>query len=216
MWKNHRFPDQSKFRLPNNANPQSYDLRIQPNLTNDKFYGEVNIFVEVQSSVHYITLNIKDLVIQKLVLDNCINQTSYLIEEKHELIHITCDDGSLVDPGEHLIHVEYTGKMRSDSIGLFKSVVESEGKKLYVLEIFIHFSFLNENSYYYNYVNMNSIFPGFVLIINNREKYIDISHVVINFLIETIWFWEWRNWYYIVNFRIDGIYNIDMAVPSLW
>ncbi|XP_044744847.1 puromycin-sensitive aminopeptidase-like protein [Coccinella septempunctata] len=121
--------DIPKFRLENNAIPRSYDIRIKPNMKNNSFYGEVKIFVELQHLLQNISLNIKDIVVDSLVLDNSENQTKYFIHKKNEMLLVYYNDHSLIGPGEHLIHVKYKGTMRSDSIGLFKSVIDSQGKK---------------------------------------------------------------------------------------
>ncbi|KAL3286619.1 hypothetical protein HHI36_001118 [Cryptolaemus montrouzieri] len=120
----------AKFRLQHNVIPKHYNVKLRPILEEDYFSGEITIVAEVKYSIRNITLNCKNLQIIFLALDNCMSSVSYEIMEQEELLNIFYTDQQYIDPGEHLIYANFTGKLRSDGNGFFKTNFDPTERKL--------------------------------------------------------------------------------------
>lgn len=124
------------FRLPNNTEPISYKLQIQPIIDpkNNGFHfiGQVTINILVKSSTDVLTLNAVELkiknkeniVISKIINNNSLEEikvTAYDAVEKNEQLKITVEEPGFIANEKYEVKIDYSGELRNDMIGFYRS-----------------------------------------------------------------------------------------------
>jgi hypothetical protein len=111
----------NNFRLPNTVNPLNYELFFDIDLTNFSFYGREKIDLKITNPTRNIILNSSDLDIKNanLIYKNEILIPEIKIDEKYERVYLSFD--KKISEGLSLLTIEFSGKLREDLIGLYKS-----------------------------------------------------------------------------------------------
>ncbi|XP_022165263.1 aminopeptidase N-like [Myzus persicae] len=131
-------PDDQKmdvFRLPEDTRPLSYDLWFAPNISNSSFEGRAKIVVEIiKPDTDKVTLNfnglsvtsvlVTDVTNPKLPRDMVVTGINYLT--KNEQFEIRLQRIVPINK-QLLLTMNYTGRIRDDMIGLYKSSYVEDG-----------------------------------------------------------------------------------------
>ncbi len=117
------------YRLPNTTKPEAYfiDLttNIQSNLYN--FVGTVNIDIVVLQPTPVITLHQRQLDISFVTLDNIpstgttIPLGAFYYDPITEFLSIPLESGTLTVGGRYKLTIIYTGRLRTDEAGFYRS-----------------------------------------------------------------------------------------------
>lgn len=125
------------FRLPNNTEPKFYKLQIwpviEPEDNNFVFTGDVSINILVKSTTNELTLNAVELSIIKIDIQNVntsenFKNISHSFVKKNEQLIITVDPELIADQ-EYVVKIEYSGKLRNDMTGFYKSSYKNENNE---------------------------------------------------------------------------------------
>lgn len=114
-------------RLPNNVQPNSYDLTLwMPRTWNNFTYeGQVLIDLSIIKNSNSITLNVDDLIIHKVnttLLNsekNRMNILSQIIDKEKQffIIQFTND----LEIGNYSLYLRFNGEIRDDIFGFYRS-----------------------------------------------------------------------------------------------
>ena len=105
------------YRLPRTVSPRRYDLTLAPDLGRAAFAGEARITVDVHEPVGEIVLNALELDIAVAELDGVAGTVA--LDEETERATITLPD--TVEPGEHVLHLTFTGTLNDKLRGFYRS-----------------------------------------------------------------------------------------------
>ena len=111
-------------RLPRAVTPQSYTLRLSPDLRTATFNGSVSIDVTVHSSVECIVMNAKELTITSVHVDG--TEAGWSLHEASErlIIDISCDAGNST------IDINFAGVLNDKLRGFYRSTyVDDKGEE---------------------------------------------------------------------------------------
>ncbi len=113
--------------------PTHYNIRLEPNLETFEFLGRTEIFISITHPIKKISINAVDLKINqcKMVLPGSEDYQSVSFSEDPDsksLIMQFSDELS----GDIKIMIEYTGKIRNDMRGFYRSRYEKEDKMKYI------------------------------------------------------------------------------------
>jgi len=123
------------FRLPDNSIPLSYDLWFAPNTSDWTFKGCAKIIVNtINPNIDTLTLNYNNLTVTSLSVTDVSNSESirdvpyssinYVpINEQFE-IHF---NKALIKGRNYQLNINYTGSIRDDMTGLYKSSYVEDG-----------------------------------------------------------------------------------------
>ena len=113
----------TKFRqLIENFSPSHYSLHINLTKTDQrKFSGEVEITGHLLKEPQ-IVLHSKDLEINEIAVDQLPSQ---FVSGKHDELIITRD---ILEPGEHTIHIKFSGKITDAMHGLYPCYYKHQGQ----------------------------------------------------------------------------------------
>lgn len=126
------------FRLPNNTEPISYNLRIRPTIdpenNNFSFTGEVTIHIRVNTSTENITLNAYELNIENVEVKDADSSTKITVKDlklvaKNEQLIIILDEPGLTADREYKVKIVYSGEIRNDMTGFYKSSYKDDESK---------------------------------------------------------------------------------------
>jgi puromycin-sensitive aminopeptidase len=110
------------YRLPRQALPTHYDLRLEPDLETWTFDGQVSITVGVTDEIREIVLNSAEIEINTAVLRSDtgeipVSDISY--DEEYE--RATLDLATPAPPGTYTLGIAYTGIINDKLRGLYRS-----------------------------------------------------------------------------------------------
>jgi len=110
------------YRLPRQALPTHYDLRLEPDLETWTFDGQVSITVGVTDEIREIVLNSAEIEINTAVLRSDageipVSDISY--DEEYE--RATLDLATPAPPGTYTLDIAYTGIINDKLRGLYRS-----------------------------------------------------------------------------------------------
>ncbi|MBX3330448.1 MAG: M1 family metallopeptidase [Nitrospira sp.] len=110
------------YRLPRHVIPTRYDLRLEPDLTNATFTGQVTITITVKQTTQTILLNAVDLVLQSAEAEDA-NQRQFktLIELDHKTQRAGLSFEEPIQPGEWRLHLSFHGKLNDQLRGFYRS-----------------------------------------------------------------------------------------------
>ena len=106
-------------RLPQIAVPESYQLRLAPDFSNNTFAGEETIQVQVLKPTTEIVLHAKDINFQSVSITSAgISQeaTVTLVPESQMARFTTA---ASINPGPATIHIRYTGTLNDELRGFY-------------------------------------------------------------------------------------------------
>lgn len=123
------------FRLPNNTEPISYRLNIQPFIepenNNFTFIGTVLITIRVKITTEELTLNVDGLKINQIIIKDTNSSTNITVTgnnivEKNEQLIIQLQTPGLIADRVYEVEIAYSGELRNDMSGFYKSSYTDE------------------------------------------------------------------------------------------
>ncbi|CAH1723017.1 unnamed protein product [Aphis gossypii] len=126
------------FRLPNNTEPISYRLNVQPFIepenNNFTFNGTVLITIRVKITTEELTLNIDGLTINQIKVKDTNSSTDIEVAgnnivKKNEQLIIQLKTPGLIADRVYEVEIAYSGKLRNDMSGFYKSSYTDENSK---------------------------------------------------------------------------------------
>jgi len=127
------------FRLPNNTEPISYRLNVQPLIEpkneNFTFIGTVWITIRVKITTEELTLNVDDLIINKINIKDTNSSTTEVVVTgnhtviKNEQLIIQLKTPGLIADRVYEVEIAYSGKLRNDMSGFYISWYTDEQSK---------------------------------------------------------------------------------------
>ena len=125
------------YRLPTNIVPESYRLRLRPDIYQDNpekfnFSGDVTIIVGVKESTPKITLNYKyieipqpDIIIEDIITRQRIEVLSTEYEEDRYFFHINLKE-DLQESRRYNLTMSFSGRILDDLVGIYYSSYTDE------------------------------------------------------------------------------------------
>jgi puromycin-sensitive aminopeptidase len=115
------------YRLPSNARPARYDVRLRPDLDASSFSGHVTIEVDVEAgdddaAVDELTLNAAELDIAACRVDGA-DATWSLLEETERLV---VRAPAPLAAGRHTLDIDFTGALNDKLRGFYRSTYRDE------------------------------------------------------------------------------------------
>jgi puromycin-sensitive aminopeptidase len=110
------------YRLPRHVIPTRYDLRLEPDLADATFTGQVTITIMVIQTTQTILLNAVDLVLQSATAEDT-NQRKFnaLIELEQKTQRAGLSFQEPMQPGEWRLHLSFHGKLNDQLRGFYRS-----------------------------------------------------------------------------------------------
>jgi puromycin-sensitive aminopeptidase len=122
------------YRLPRHVIPTRYDLRLEPDLTNATFTGQVTITITVKRTTQTILLNAVDLVLQSAEAeDKNQRQFKALIELEQKTQRAGLSFQGPIQPGEWRLHLTFHGKLNDQLRGFYRSTYKDASGTLQTL-----------------------------------------------------------------------------------
>lgn len=121
-------------RLRGSIIPESYKLKIEPNLTAATFKGEESIQLRLLEAVEEIVINTAEIAITSAVLKSADGKTLHLsvsLNEDAQQTTLRVDDKA--PAGQYILDLEFTGILNNKLRGFYLSTyTDSEGKKQHI------------------------------------------------------------------------------------
>ena len=114
---------QPVIQLAKQFNPENYQLSLKLDRSDRTFNGIVTIHGVSKTNANNITLHSKDLVIESVVFDG--KKAEYSYGENDALIINHAD----MNIGQHIIVIEFSGKITDAMHGLYPCYYEHDGSK---------------------------------------------------------------------------------------
>ena len=119
-------------RLPLNAVPEHYSLKLTPNFETDKFSGNEIIDVRVQKATETITLNAVELTFETVKITSAGSTQAAQVQLQPDSEMATLTVPKTVAAGPAQIHIEYTGDLNKKLRGFYLS--KANGQKYAVTQ----------------------------------------------------------------------------------
>lgn len=125
-----------KYRLPNNTRPEAYAVYLKTDIADDKFNfsGEVDIRVNVLEESNSITLHQRQLKIISAQLfgedEEEIALSPFTYDSVTEFLTFTTVDHTFSVGDKLFLSIKYTGELRTDGGGFYRSSYNSNGKQM--------------------------------------------------------------------------------------
>jgi len=120
-------------RLPKHTTPVNYKLKLQPNLKDFTFSGQVAVILNVNEETSQIKMNSADLVISEAVLvhstqgDVSVKECKYNVKEETYII----DFQQPLKPGSANLSMKFTGELNDKMKGFYRSKYVVDGVEKY-------------------------------------------------------------------------------------
>lgn len=126
----------SDSRLPDDTVPESYVLKVAPDLgaAVAPLTGQVDIVIWVKNTTPVIVLNCKDLTLENVKVTDVNTYRNIQVDsweyDEYERVHVSMSTHVLADR-KYIISIRFRGYLRDDATGFFKSyyTVNSNEKK---------------------------------------------------------------------------------------
>lgn len=109
--------------------PSRYEISITPNDATSTFAGEETITVRATEPTPSLTMNALDISVQSATIDGAAARVQ--MDEAHQQMTLTPQ--ASLSAGEHSVHIVYTGKIRDDAVGLFRTSYTDHGHEKHLL-----------------------------------------------------------------------------------
>ena len=108
-------------KLPKDAVPAHYSLRLVPDLAKDRFEGRVEIDVDIAKPVKTLTLNAANLTFASatLVTGNSRAKLTPSVDAAKEIVTLSPASGA-IEAGRHRLRIDYSGPIGKHPQGLFQ------------------------------------------------------------------------------------------------
>ncbi|WP_298207423.1 M1 family metallopeptidase [Ferrimicrobium sp.] len=115
--------DDNPYRLSRTVEPVHYDLFLHIDPDEDSFFGSETITVRVNDAISTLELNALDLTVSQVRVNG--EQASVTVDPTHEIIQIQRAT-PLPSGAEAEVYLEFSGTLRSDLSGLYRSTYSDE------------------------------------------------------------------------------------------
>jgi aminopeptidase N len=113
-------------KLPKDAVPTDYSIRVVPDLKALTFTGTETVKVNVRAPLQSLTLNVLEIDITEASVDGQVLPTSAIkIDKEKELLTLTLP--SEIAPGDHSLALSFTGEINQQGQGLFYMRYQEQG-----------------------------------------------------------------------------------------
>jgi hypothetical protein len=135
-------------RLPQHAQPVSYDLFLHPNLTDFQFRGEVAITLRITDAKDFIVFHLKGLnftivsITEAGVGGKRVENRRVLQYPHNEQVYVQTRD-TLQKGKSYVLSVQFSGELATSLVGFYRSsYTTSDGEKRYRTIIYTNFSYV--------------------------------------------------------------------------
>jgi aminopeptidase N len=97
--------------------PERYDIKVTPNAQALTFTGDAKITISVQKATDRIVLNAADLTIGRTALSGSSETPKLVLDETQQTATFVFEKP--VEPGRHVLSIDYTGKIYQQASGFF-------------------------------------------------------------------------------------------------
>jgi Peptidase M1 N-terminal domain len=124
--------DGISYRLPNNTLPVRYDIEISTRIDEAvfNFFGKVKIRLQVVAQGRDVTLHAKQLAIGSVVLRNSegilVAIQTPTVNPVTNFLNIVTVSEQLVVGQDYTLDIEYSGILRNDNLGFYRSSYVNE------------------------------------------------------------------------------------------
>ncbi len=119
----------SRDRLPRTATPSRYELLVDTDLDTSAFLGSVAITVQIHEPVRALILNAADLDVGPGSIETPDGRTlsSTVIDIDADAERVTVSFDAELRPGEHVLHLDFAGKLNERLLGYYRSTYRDGG-----------------------------------------------------------------------------------------
>ena len=112
----------NKHRLPNYAIPERYEINLEVDLDNFKYFGTENISIDVNQNTSKLQLNSAELLINECCIENNDGEREQaeIVYEK-EIECITFQFPKQIKKGKWNLTIKFSGEIRNDLRGFYRS-----------------------------------------------------------------------------------------------
>ena len=122
------------YRLPRHVIPTRYDIRLEPDLTDATFRGQVTITITVKQTTKTILLNALDLVLQSAVIEgDNRRQIEARIESQPTTQRVVLSFQEPIQPDEWRLHLAFHGKLNDQLRGFYRSTYKDDSGTVHTL-----------------------------------------------------------------------------------
>ena len=117
----------NKFRLDKNAQPEKYEIFIEPDLENEKFTGNESIHLSINKPTKQIKLNSIGLKINNVKLINSNKEEVYpdiKFDDEHEMVEFNFNQE--INSGNYSLYLEFSGILDNSLRGFYMSTYIDE------------------------------------------------------------------------------------------
>ncbi len=120
-------------RLSNDIRPSNYGLYIEPSKDMQSYNGTATIKAAINNPVKNITLHAKNIEIKNATI--CVGTQCLLpkIQKNEKYETITLENQKLIPRGDIEIHLEFTGEITDNLVGIYRSKYQNKEKTHYML-----------------------------------------------------------------------------------
>lgn len=122
--------EQTSHRLPTSIIPERYEIRLNPDLTQWTFAGEVKIAVQVFQATRAVVLNAADLSFQTVSMrrpDAAVLHGSAQLDHENEQAVLSFSE--TLAPGQYVLEIQFSGVLNDKLHGFYRSVYKgSDGQ----------------------------------------------------------------------------------------
>lgn len=118
----------SEWRLPKDSyKTKEYILKLQPNLQDGTYNGEINILFEILQPLDVLQLNSKGLTIEEsdVTVNDALQHPNLHYDDVKERITLTSKKG-LFPVGNNTLKIKFSGDMKDRIVGLYRSSYVNE------------------------------------------------------------------------------------------
>lgn len=131
--------DPSYYKLPTNVIPSEYTIVLVPSLLDDTFQGTINIRIDIVEATASITFHAAEIVfLETFLIDNQGNMVSVLeqLDDNERQLRILKFDSEL-PIGTYDLWISYSGILRDDGYGFYKSSYDTSDGQFKLVEQFL-------------------------------------------------------------------------------
>ena len=120
----------NKFRLDKNAQPEKYEIFIEPDLENEKFTGNESIHLSINKPTKLIKLNSIGLKINNVKLIDSNKEEVYpdiKFDDEHEMVEFNFNQE--INSGNYSLYLEFSGILNNSLRGFYmSSYIDEKGE----------------------------------------------------------------------------------------
>lgn len=158
------------YRLPNSTKPEAYTIDLTTNVHNAvfNFVGTVNIDIVVVEPTPVITIHHRQLTISFITLESIpstgetIQLAAHSYDPVTEFLSIPLQTGTLTVGGRYRLQIIYTGTLRTDEAGFYRSSYIADDGSTRSIHLFRNsvFTIITMNRFFFYFVIDGSQLPN--------------------------------------------------------